>query len=136
MKAHLQSVEDLTMFEIDGEVYYCRPIPEVEKYFASTLGDIISTRVGKPKLLTPTNDRGYLKVRVRLGDRTVNRKVHRLVAAAFFKEADVDPDGDERIQINHIDSNKHNNRVANLEHTSRRENVRHALAMAEISAGL
>ena len=136
MKAHLQSVEDLTMFEIDGEVYYCRPIPEVEKYFASTLGDIISTRVGKPKLLTPTNDRGYLKVRVRLGNRTLNRKVHRLVAAAFFKEAGVDPDGDERIQINHIDSNKHNNRVANLEHTSRRENVRHALAMAEISAGL
>jgi len=136
MKAHLQSVEDLTMFEIDGEVYYCRPIPEVEKYFASTLGDIISTRVGKPKLLTPTNDRGYLKVRVRLGNRTLNRKVHRLVAAAFFKEADLDPDGDERIQINHIDSNKHNNRVANLEHTSRRENVRHALAMAEISAGL
>jgi len=136
MKAHLQSVEDLTMFEIDGEVYYCRPVPELEKYFASTLGDIISTRMGKPKLLTPSNDRGYLKVRVRLGNRTLNRKVHRLVAAAFFKEAGVDPDGDERIQINHIDSNKHNNRVANLEHTSRRENVRHALAMAEISAGL
>ena len=87
-------------------------------------------------LLTPTNDRGYLKVGVRLGNRPVNRKVHRLVAAAFFKEADVDPDGAERIQINHIDSNKHNNRVANLEHTSRRENVRHAMALAEISARL
>ncbi len=135
MKASLQSVENLTMFQIDNDVHYCRAIPGYGGYWASTLGNIISTKKkSEPMVLAGTNDRGYLKVGLRVDGRTVNRKVHRLVAAAFLKSPDVDPEGDERIQINHLDSNKRNNRAANLEYSSRRENVRHAQMMAEVRA--
>ncbi len=136
MKASLQSVEDLTMFQIDNDVHYCRAIPGYDGYWASTLGNIISTKKKKsePTVLAGMNDRGYLKVCLRRDGRKLNRKVHRLVAAAFLKSPDVDPEGDERIQINHLDSDKHNNRAANLEYSSARENVRHARIMAEARA--
>ncbi|CAK0880784.1 unnamed protein product [Prorocentrum cordatum] len=48
--------------------------------------------------------------------------VHRLVARAFIGP----PPDQERREINHIDGNKQNNRVSNLQWVSRRENVLHS----------
>ena len=45
--------------------------------------------------------------------------VHRLVASAFI------PNPDNLIEINHIDENKLNNHVSNLEWTTRMQNVHH-----------
>lgn len=49
--------------------------------------------------------------------------VHRLVAVAFI------PCDDNRLDVNHIDGNKLNNTVVNLEWCSRSENVRHAVSI-------
>lgn len=48
------------------------------------------------------------------------RKVHKLMQDAFFEP---DPD---RPEINHINGNKQDNRLENLEQCSRLENMRHA----------
>lgn len=65
--------------------------------------------------------RGYLKVM--LTNSSGTRKgffLHRLVASAFIKNKDK-----EKIQVNHIDFNKTNNCVSNLEWITNKENCKH-----------
>lgn len=53
-----------------------------------------------------------------------NRKkysVHRLVAQHFL------PDWDAALEVNHIDGNRYNNVVSNLEMCTRKDNVRHSI---------
>jgi len=64
---------------------------------------------------------------VRHGYKIVNagerqERLHRLVAEAFLQN----PDG--KLEVNHIDGNKLNNHVANLEWCTRTENMRHAVS--------
>ena len=133
MRAHLQAVEQFTIFEIDGELLYCRKIPDHAGYYASTLGEIISTKQNNPKVLKPDDNRtGYLRVILSKKGTTVRRYVHRLVAAAFFNSPNVDRNGNARVQINHVDSNRANNRVSNLEWSSRSENMLHAFMMEKV----
>jgi len=130
MKAKLQSVEQFTVFEIDEVLYYTRPIPNCPCYFASTLGDIISTKMNEPKVLAPAdNGNGYHRVGVYQEGKRVLRRVHRLVASAFYEQPDTDPNGNERSQVNHMDSNKTNNKVSNLEWSSQSENQLHGYMM-------
>ena len=63
------------------------------------------------------NGTGYLTVM--LYKPAKKKLVHRLVAEAFIPR----PDG--KAQINHIDGNKTNNRVDNLEWCTQSENMRH-----------
>ena len=68
-------------------------------------------------LLKPKRQRnGYLKVRI--GSKEM--RVHRLVALAFIPNPMNKPD------VNHIDGNKENNRVENLEWVTKSENMKHA----------
>lgn len=66
------------------------------------------------------NSDGYMEISV--GARPQTRlKVHRLVAMAFLDNPENKP------QVNHIDGNKKNNDVSNLEWATARENVQHAI---------
>ena len=64
--------------------------------------------------------KGYLKVFLGKGNgEKLSISVHKLVALAFI------PNPDNKPQINHIDADKNNNRVENLEWVTNEENHRH-----------
>lgn len=77
----------------------------------------------KPRLLTTSkNSLGY--VRVSLRDKSGNRCgrfIHRLLMQTFCPV-----EGMERLQVNHKNCIKHDNRLSNLEWVTAKENIRHA----------
>jgi hypothetical protein len=66
------------------------------------------------------NGTGYLKVSLRIGNKSVNRYIHRLVAEAFI------PNPNNYPEVNHIDADKTNNDVNNLEWCTSAQNKQHA----------
>lgn len=73
------------------------------------------------KYLTQSPDeRGYLRVNLFKDGSYKTVKIHRLVAEAFI------PNPDRKPEVNHLDGDKSNNRVENLEWSTGLENLRHA----------
>lgn len=68
-----------------------------------------------------TNTYGYKHITLSKGDVQKTVVVHRLVSDAFIDNPHNKP------QINHIDGNKENNAVVNLEWVTQGENNRHAI---------
>lgn len=89
-------------------------------YSVSTLGNVYSFKT-KRILKQSKGGSGYYfvglsqKCNVKLYD------IHRLVAIAFIERETLD-----KLEVNHIDGNKENNRVENLEWVTRSENKLHA----------
>lgn len=81
-------------------------------------------RRSQPEKLSSTfaDKHGYIKVNLYKQNNHKQCYVHRLVADAFILNENELP------QINHIDGNKSNNTVENLEWCSAKENVIHAYA--------
>ena len=74
------------------------------------------------KILKPcAKDNGYLIVGLSLHNRIKNKYVHRLVAEAFI------PNTENKDTVNHIDLDRTNNNVSNLEWASYKENNAHAI---------
>lgn len=82
-------------------------------------------KILKP-LFTP---QGYLRVTLRNSDKEKTRRLHRLVAETFI------PNPENKPQVNHIDGNKFNNCVENLEWNTDTENKRHAIATGLMKTG-
>ena len=78
-----------------------------------------STRPGKI-LKAAVHHSGYCQVALWSGEKRFNLLIHRLVARAFIGSC---PDG---MEVNHIDGDKENNDVGNLEYVTRSDNIRHA----------
>ncbi len=99
------------------------------RYQVSDDGRVRSTAQGVWKEMKTMDDRGYKKVSLRdpLTRRSTIVGVHRLVALAFIPNPDGLP------EVNHIDEDKGNNRVDNLEWCSRSQNMRHAALPDRIS---
>jgi len=90
-------------------------------YQVSNLGKIKSLKGKKEKFLKPSNTtHGYLKVNLNKNGIQKTFKLHRLIAEHFIKKID----GKEI--INHIDGNKRNNNISNLEWCTHSENIKHA----------
>lgn len=93
-------------------------------YQISSLGRIKSKKWGEWKILNPhTENNGYkgLKIRYEGSSKRKTVLVHWLVADAFLDR----PKG--KIEINHIDGNKTNNCIENLEFVTSSENTEHAI---------
>jgi hypothetical protein len=88
----------------------------------------------KRMLIQQKTTEGYMTIG--LGDkRGINNtyRVHRLVAMAFLGASDVKADDEtERDQVNHIDSNRSNNNVDNLEWVTPKENMKHAVEFGRL----
>lgn len=77
-----------------------------------------------PRILQPhLNTHGYVQVCLSKGEVRKFCTVHRLVATAFI------PNPQNKDQINHIDGNKLNNSVNNLEWCTAKENIQHAITV-------
>lgn len=73
----------------------------------------------KSRILKPAKDNsGYLRVAFKHNGKLTTFKVHRIVAEAFL--------GKSTLEIDHIDGNKLNNSIENLEWVTRSENVKRA----------
>jgi hypothetical protein len=91
------------------------------RYKVSNLGNVISCKNGKERLLKIwKNELGYSMINFIQNGKKKNLRVHRLVAEAFL------PRVEHKNEVNHIDGNKDNNNVKNLQWVTRKENMRHA----------
>ena len=96
-----------------------RKIKDFPDYKISITGNVWSMK--SRKWLKPANNkRGYLYISLRKDGKTYTKTIHNLVAKAFI------PNPDNKPQINHIDGNKTNNLVNNLEWVTAKENNQHA----------
>ncbi|MDD6530572.1 MAG: NUMOD4 domain-containing protein [Prevotella copri] len=110
-----------------------KPVPGYEEYYeCSDNGNIRSLdryviqsngmkRLHKGRELKATlNKNGYLLVPFSVGKKRVQKYVHRLVAETYLGNIK------ETYTVNHIDGDKRNNQVSNLEIISVGENNKHA----------
>ena len=72
---------------------------------------------------------GYRKTTLYTQGKQKHYRVHRLVASTFFETPDTDANGSDRLQVNHIDGCRSNNRASNLEWVTQDENAYHARVM-------
>lgn len=91
-----------------------------DNYIIYENGKIFSKKRGiflKPSL----DKKGYQIVVLTIEGKQVTKRVHRIVAEHFI------PNPENKPQVNHIDKNKENNDVSNLEWVTASENMLHAL---------
>lgn len=90
------------------------------KYDISNTGKIRNRKTGRI-MKTSIQHNGYEQVSLRKDNKYYTKRVHRLVADAFYGHHD-------DLEVNHIDCNKLNNHIDNLEFCDRRANTLHAFA--------
>ena len=95
-------------------------------YQVSNLGRV--KRITTGRVLKPLKHaNGYLMVKLSKNSIVYTKTVHRLVAEAFI------PNPEHKSEINHIDENKTNNNVSNLEWMTRKENINHGTRTERMS---
>ena len=92
------------------------------QYDVSSLGRVRSHVAKKPLLVLSQYRRkdGYLQVQLKVNQKPQNRLVHTLVDEAFNGPRV------SGLEVNHVDGDKRNNDIGNLQRVTHQENVRHA----------
>lgn len=132
-KEHVYS-SDFHIDKIEGEVW--KDVIGFEGcYKVSNMGRVLSCereRKSKGESVSIVRERlrvacddedGYPLLVLYNGDHTKTYHIHRLVAEHFI------PNPDNLPQVNHIDGDKHNNSVTNLEWCTNLDNIRHSVAI-------
>ena len=128
------SLDDIVYVDDNGVtcVEQWKDIPDYEGYYQiSNLGRVKSLEktliirkrkcVYKPLIKKPhISKRGYWEIGICKNRLGVTKKIHRLIAISFIDNPKNHP------QINHIDGNKLNNNISNLEWVNNRENSCHS----------
>jgi len=102
-----------------------KKLPDLDdKYAISPNGYVLNTKTNKIVCFC-ADGKGYMKSRLYSPlstnpDKRKPYRLHRLVAKAFLENYS------EELQVNHIDGNKENNDVSNLEMVTASQNMYHA----------
>lgn len=88
------------------------------KYYVDADGNVYGPRKNKLKL--QKTSKGYLTVKVSVNRKITRKPAHRLVAMTFI------PNPEDKPMVNHINGDKGDNRVVNLEWVTAKENSQHA----------
>jgi hypothetical protein len=91
-----------------------KQIPGFSDYYVSNLGNVKSMKYNRERILKPYRSGNYLGVWLGAGNR---HYVHRLVACIFIGYND-------QLEVDHINRNKHDNRLENLRWLTANENCR------------
>lgn len=109
---------------IAATIFDMKNIDGYNDYCISPDGSVTSFKYNKARILkTRVNKNGYLYVNLCKDGKYHSVCIHRLVAKHFLEEYTDD------LQVNHIDGNKRNNNVSNLEMVSASENLKHAVRL-------
>jgi len=98
-----------------------------EAYKISNLGNVVSNKYIIPRLLTKDKSTGYYRVCLSKNKIPNHVLIHRLIAEHFIENPLNKP------QVNHIDENKLNNNILNLEWVTARENIEYSLTKRSVS---
>ena len=89
-------------------------------YSVSNYGEVRNNRTGK--LMKPSkNEKGYLHINLTKSGKRKAMRINRLVAQVFI------PNPENKPQVNHIDFNRENNCVNNLEWVTAQENTQYSV---------
>jgi len=105
-----------------SELEIWKTIEDFPGYEVSTLGRV-RNKESRRLLKGALHHSGYWQYCLRKEGNTKTIFIHRLVAKAFIPNPHYKP------QVNHIDGNKLNNKVSNLEWVTNQENHDHKMAM-------
>jgi len=108
--------------------YRREPIVDFPLYQIDTNGIVYGQR-GKI-LSTFENKKGYVLVPFCINNHKYAKQVHRLMAKQFLQ-----PPQSYNMQVNHLDGNKKNNHVENLEWATQEENIQHAKNVLHVMNG-
>ena len=112
------------MIEIWKDIYGFEGLYQISNY--GRVKGLVTNKILKPN----DNGNGYLYVMLTKNNKPYMKKVARLVAQHFLRNPK------KLKEVNHIDKNKHNNIVSNLEWISRKDNVRYSMAKKVIQYDL
>lgn len=111
---------------LNNEVW--KPIKGFENYYeVSNLGNVRNSR--KKIMKTWKINSGYLCIKFTVHNVRTSHLIHRLVLDTFNPCTDIS-----RIEVNHIDENKENNRLDNLEWVTSKENKQHSIKSGRYDA--
>lgn len=101
------------------EVTGWKPVKEFEEYYLiSPVGKVYSIR--RNKVLSSFVSAGYEQIELNVGGHVYKKLIHRLVAESYI------PNPNNLPCVNHLDGNKLNNDISNLEWCTYSENMVHA----------
>lgn len=108
-------------------MYKKEPVKGYEEYQIDTNG-IVYSKKGTP-LKYSLNHSGYCIVNFYVDNKRTGFAIHTLVAKQFVHNDDIE----NKTQVNHIDGNKENNNIENLEWVTPKENVKHCIDVLGIN---